>query len=321
MARPRTLPVTERRLPASRRLHRLSALAIARLMNREDARVITAVRRVLSDAARAAELIADALRRGGRIIYVGAGTSGRIAGLDAAELPPTFGIPERQVRILIAGGTRALARSVEGAEDDADDGKRRMRKLARPGDVVIAVAASGITPFTVAALREAARRGCTTVAVTAAPRSPLTRSASVAVAFDVGAELLTGSTRLKAGTATKIVLNMISTAAMVRLGRVWSNLMVDMPATNAKLRARAVRMVAEATGADQRHAARALRQAAGDARTAIVMLRRGLGRRAARELLARFGGDLDAALETARGSVARHPSPVARASRAKRYGY
>jgi N-acetylmuramic acid 6-phosphate etherase len=310
MPRTDATPATEKRLPASRGLHRLPALGIARLMNREDRRISEAVRRVLSPIARAAELAAGRLRAGGRLIYVGAGSSGRLAALDAAELPPTFGIRRRRVKVLVAGGARALASSAERAEDDARQGRRRLAALARARDVVIGVAASGRTPFTVAALEKARDIGCATIAVTAVSGSPLARAADVAVVLKVGAEVLTGSTRLKAGTATKMALNMISTIAMVRLGYVWSNLMVDMPATNAKLRRRARRIVMQATGATEKIAASALKRAGGNARTAIVMVGRGLDARQARRRLREGGGDLDAAL---RGSGRRARTPRNRA--------
>jgi N-acetylmuramic acid 6-phosphate etherase len=284
-------------------------------MNREDRAISAALKRVLSPIARAAELAAGRLRAGGRLIYVGAGSSGRLAALDAAELPPTFGIARRSVQIVLAGGSRALIRSAELAEDDAAAGRRRMRNLARRGDAVIGVAASGRTPFTVAALEKARDIGCATIAVTAVSGSPLARAADVAVVLKVGAEVLTGSTRLKAGTATKMALNMISTIAMVRLGYVWSNLMVDMPATNAKLRRRARRIVMQATGATEKIAASALKRAGGNARTAIVMVGRGLDARQARRRLREGGGDLDAAL---RGSGRRARTPRNRAPAAGR---
>jgi N-acetylmuramic acid 6-phosphate etherase len=308
MPRRRDLPATEQRLDASRNLHRLSPLQVARLMNRQDRAAAQAVGRVLPTVARAAALVADRLRSGGRLIYVGAGSSGRLAALDAAELPPTFGIPRRRVRVVLAGGVRTLLEPAEQAEDDAAAGGRRIRTLAKRGDAVIGIAASGATPFTVAALRQARRKGCATVAVTVVPGSPLAGAAAIAIVPEVGPEVLTGSTRLKAGTATKMVLNMISTIAMIRLGLVWSNLMVDMPAANAKLKMRARRIVAQATGAAETLASAALDAAAGDARTAIVMIRLGIGARGARQRLRRASWSLDAALRSAvRTSRTRRP--------------
>ena len=222
----------------------MSPLAIARLMNRADMAAVRAVGRGAAPLARAVELTAAALARGGRLVFVGAGTSGRLGVLEAAERPPTFGTPPRLVQAVMAGGRSSVFRAREGAEDDAADGARAVRRRARRGDVVVGVAASGVTPFVRGALAEARRRGAATVLVTCNPTVP--RSvARVVVALAVGPEILAGSTRLKAGTATKLALNTLTTATFVRLGKVHGNRMVDLLPRSAKLRARAAGLVAE----------------------------------------------------------------------------
>jgi len=289
---------TERRNPKSRGLDRKSTLEILRVLNREDARVAPAVRRELPKIARAVDAIVKSLRRGGRLFYVGAGTSGRIALLDAAECPPTFGTPPTMVQAIIAGGARALWHSAEGAEDSAAQGAR---DLARAGvsrrDVVVGIAASGRTPYVLGALEFARRRGAFTAGVTANPRSPLARKAHVAIAPDTGPEAVTGSTRLKAGTAQKLVLNLLSTAAMARLGRVYENWMVHVALTNRKLRQRGARILEEAAGASARAAEHALRQAGHDLPTALVMLKTGSSPRDAHRWLAEAGGNVREAIE------------------------
>src|SRR5207245_338834 len=218
--------LTEQRNAASRNLDRMTAAEIVRLMNREDRRVALAVGRELPAIALAAEAIADAIRKGGRLIYVGAGSSGRMGVLDAAECPPTFGTSPKLVQALIAGGRRAITQAVEGAEDSERNGARdlRAKKLTRH-DVVVGIAASGTTPYVVGALRYARRLGAMTVALTSNLRMPVGRVAKIVIAPEVGPEVLTGSTRLKAGTSQKMVLNMLSTAVMARLGHLYENLM------------------------------------------------------------------------------------------------
>ncbi len=289
---------TEHRNPKSRGLDRKSTLEILRVLNREDARVAPAVRRELPKIARAVDAIVKTFRREGRLFYVGAGTSGRIARLDAAECPPTFGTPPKMVQAIIAGGARALRHSAEGAEDSAVQGAR---DLARAGvsrrDVVVGIAASGRTPYVLGALEFARRRRAFTVGVTANPRSPLARKARIAIAPDTGPEAVAGSTRLKAGTAQKLVLNLLSTAAMARLGRVYENWMVHVALTNRKLRQRGARILEEAAGASARAAEHALRQAGHDLPTALVMLKTGASARAARRRLADAGGNVREAIE------------------------
>jgi N-acetylmuramic acid 6-phosphate etherase len=244
------------------------------------------------------DAIARALGRGGRLIYVGAGTSGRLAMLDAAECPPTFGISPRVVQAVVAGGQHALVRSVEGAEDSAGQGARDIaaRRVTRK-DVVVGLAASGSTPYVLGALAYARRRGATTIGVTSNRRSALTRVAHIVIAPEVGPEVLAGSTRMKAGTAQKLVLNMLSTAAMVRAGRVYDNWMIGVALTNRKLRERGLRILREATGATVEEAARALRQAGHNLRAAFLMLETGRSAAEARPRLRWAGGNVRKALD------------------------
>ncbi|MGB8474087.1 MAG: N-acetylmuramic acid 6-phosphate etherase [Candidatus Acidiferrum sp.] len=288
---------TEQRLAASRHLDRMTALEIVRLMNREDHKVAAAVGRELPAIARAVDAIVAAMRTGGRLIYVGAGSSGRMAVLDVAECPPTFGISPRRMVALIAGGRRAVTGAVEGAEDSTSSGERDLRKLKlRRNDVVVGIAASGTTPYVLGAMKYARKRSATTVAVTSNGDMPLAGLAKVAIALEVGAEVLTGSTRLKAGTAQKLVLNMLSTAVMARLGHVYENLMIDAVLTNKKLHGRAVRILMEASGAGVSAAEHALRAAGHDMRVGLVMLKLGVSAREARRKMAAAGGDLRSAL-------------------------
>ena len=284
---------TEAANPATRDLDLLPVLEQARLLNAEDRRVPEAVAAALPAVATAVGRIAEALARGGRLLYVGAGTSGRIAALDAAECPPTFGTDPETVQAVIAGGPKAMMESVEGAEDDEAAGAREIdARGVGPDDVVVGIAASGETPFTVAAVRRARERGAWTAGVACNPGSSLEAACDLAIVAVVGPEVVAGSTRLKAGTAQKLVLNMLSTLAMVRLGKVYGNLMVDLRATNTKLRRRAARIVAAAASTAEERAAAALGQAGGRVPVAIVMLRLGLDAGAAEERLRRAGGSL-----------------------------
>ncbi len=242
------------------------------------------------------EEIAARLRAGGRLHYVGAGSSGRIGALDAAEMPPTFGTAPNLVQATIAGGPAAMARAVEGAEDDAAAGEAAMRAGARPGDAVIGISASGGAAFVVAALNAAREAGAYAVGLTSVAGSPLARAADAAIVVDTGPEVLAGSTRLKAATAQKIALNAISTAVMVRLGHVYDNLMVDVVATNRKLRERALRLVGGVAGVDEARARELLDAAGGRVKVAIVMQRRGVGAAEAEALLDGCGGSLRALL-------------------------
>jgi N-acetylmuramic acid 6-phosphate etherase len=275
----------------------MTAGQIVRLMNREDSKVARAVGRESAAIARAVDAIVGAIRKGGRLIYVGAGSSGRVGALDAAECPPTFGISPQLVVALIAGGRRAITQAVEGAEDSERNGARDLRGIKlRRRDVVVGIAASGTTPYVVGALKYARARGATTVAVTSNLRMPVGRVAKIVIAPEVGPEVLTGSTRLKAGTSQKMVLNMLSTGVMARLGHVYENLMIDMMLTNEKLAERAVRILVEASGESVSAAEQALRAGRHDLRVALVMLKRRVGAGEAKRLIARVGGDLRAAL-------------------------
>lgn len=291
---------TERRNPHSRGLDRKSSLEIVRALNREDATVALAIRPWLAKIARAVDAIADSLRRGGTLFYVGAGTSGRLAVLDAAECPPTFGTPPGMVRAIIAGGERALRHSVEGAEDSAATGARDLRRadLSR-GDVVVGVAASGTTAYVLGALEFANKHGAVTVGITSNPRSPVARRARISIAPDTGPEVIAGSTRLKAGTAQKMVLNMLSTAAMVGVGRVYGNWMVHVALTNQKLRRRGARILEEAAGLSLSGAEHALRQAGHNLPAALIMLKTGASLRDARRSLAESGGKVRPAIAAA----------------------
>jgi N-acetylmuramic acid 6-phosphate etherase len=293
---------TERANPRSRALDRLDARAIARLMNREDRAAVAAVGRVAPAIAAAVERIVAALAGGGRLFFVGAGTSGRLGVLEAAECPPTFGTRPGLVQAIMAGGRRAVFRSREGAEDDPRAAARAVRDRVRRGDVVVGVSASGVTPFVRGALVTAAARGAGTVLVACTPgaaRAPVAGSSgrTIVIAPAPGPEVLAGSTRLKAGTATKLVLNTLTTASMARLGKVYGNRMVDLQPRSAKLRARAERLVAEVAAVPPARARRALQQARGRVRLAIVMAHRNLPPDAAARALRAAGGSLRAVLE------------------------
>ena len=270
-------------------------------MNREDARVARAVRRELPKIARAVDAVARAFQRGGRLFYVGAGTSGRLALLDAAECPPTFGTPPTLVQAILAGGPGAFRHAREGAEDSAAQGARDLRRAGVTArDVVVGLSASGTTPYVLGALAAARSKGALTVGVTANPGSPLARSTAIAIAPDTGPEAIAGSTRLKAGTAQKLVLNLLSTAAMVRSGRVYDNWMIYVALTNRKLRRRGARILEEAAGVGERAAEEALRRAGYDLPVALVMLKSGASTAEARRQLALSGGNVRQALEAAR---------------------
>jgi N-acetylmuramic acid 6-phosphate etherase len=270
--------VTEQRNPRSRRLDQLSTPQVLRLMNREDSRVPRAVAREVPKISKAVDLIVERLLRGGRLFYVGAGTSGRLGVLDAAECPPTFGTPRTLVQGIIAGGRRALVRSVEGAEDDprAAAAALRKRKVGAK-DIVVGIMASRRTPYALGAIAYGRKVGAATIAVTANPAGGIP-GCDVVIAPRVGPEVLTGSTRLKSGTAQKLVLNMLSTATMVRLGKVYKNLMVDLRTASRKLEERTKRVLMHATGARYEETDRLLKGAGGSLKVAIVMRRAGITR-------------------------------------------
>ncbi|HET9407583.1 MAG TPA: N-acetylmuramic acid 6-phosphate etherase [Candidatus Sulfotelmatobacter sp.] len=291
---------TEQSLPGAADLDRMSALEIARLINAEDATVAAAVRRVLPQVARAIELVAAAIRKGGRLIYVGAGTSGRVAALDASESTPTFNLPPETIQFIIAGGHPALAVPNEAAEDDASLGRKEMaRRKPNKNDVVLGIASSGRTPFTVAGVSEARRRGARTIALTCNRNSPLQRAAHFAIVTEVGPEVLAGSSRMKAGTAQKLVLNMISTGAMTRLGYVYGNLMVNVLPKNGKLKQRAIAILEQATGANPEAAAQALRSSGNRTPVALVMLAAGVSRAQAAAALKKAQGNVRKAIALA----------------------
>ncbi|HLK05586.1 MAG TPA: N-acetylmuramic acid 6-phosphate etherase [Candidatus Acidoferrum sp.] len=296
-ARAKEFRQTEQRNPASKNFDRMSSLEMVRLMNREDQQVARAVQRELPAIARAVEEIVRRLRDGGRMIYVGAGTSGRLAILDASECPPTFGVSHELIQGMIAGGRKAITSAVEGAEDSVKNAVSDLRhkKLSKK-DVVVGIAASATTPYVLGAVKYARKVGAMTIGVAANRIGPLKKHTDIFIGPEVGAEVLTGSTRLKAGTAQKMVLNMLSTATMVRMGHAYENLLIDMERTNRKLEERSVRILQEASGKSVSAAEHALRAAEHNLRVGLIMLKRGVNADEARKLLMRAEGNLRAAL-------------------------
>ncbi|CAM4097326.1 N-acetylmuramic acid 6-phosphate etherase [Yersinia intermedia] len=289
--------ISESRNPATMELDKFSTLEMLTCFNDEDRKVPEAIRLVLPAIVQAVDLAAESLKQGGRLIYLGAGTSGRLGVLDASECPPTFGVPHGRVIGLIAGGPGALLKAVEGAEDDIALGVRDLQDLKLTAtDMVVGLAASGRTPYVIGALRYARQLGCPTAAISCNPDSPIAQEAQVAISPVVGPEALTGSTRMKSGTAQKLVLNMLSTGAMVKLGKVYQNLMVDVKATNVKLIDRACRIVVEATGASRVEAENALSQTEFEVKPAILMILKGVSAEQARQDLQQHNGYLRAAL-------------------------
>ena len=289
---------TEAQNPRSSELDAMSTLDLVTAMNDEDRAIADAVQQALPRIAEAVDAIAARMHKGGRLIYVGAGTSGRLGVLDAAECPPTFSADPEQVQALIAGGQSAFLRAVEGAEDDPLRAQKDLDALQLgPKDSVVGIAASGRTPYVVGALEHARSAGALAVAVVMNAGSAVAAAAELAIEVVTGPEILTGSTRLKAGTATKMVLNMLSTGAFVRLNKVYGNLMVDLQASNAKLRARSVQIVAQATGCDLDEARELLAAADGEVKAAIVAKRKGVEPHVARTLLFTHDGSVRRALE------------------------
>lgn len=282
---------TETRNPRTLELDTMGVVEFLEVMNDEDAKVAGAVRAAIPQIAAAVELIAEAFRRGGRLIYMGAGTSGRLGVLDAVECPPTFGTKPEQVVGLIAGGERAFVKAVEGAEDSQSLAREELAALELcPADAVVGIAASGRTPYVIGGLDYAREIGCPTVSVACNPGSEVSKHADVAIEVDNGPEVLTGSTRLKSGTSQKLILNMLSTASMVQVGKVFGNLMVDVMPTNEKLVERAKRIIATATGCDADTAAQAYADSGGHAKTAIVMILAEVSAEEARDRLAAADG-------------------------------
>ncbi len=293
--------VSERRNPDTMDIDLLPTPELLQKMNAADQIVATAVARVLPEVAAAVDRIVRAFRAGARLIYMGAGTSGRLGVLDASECPPTFGVPEGMVVGLIAGGNEALVRAVEGAEDDPEDGAAALRAIGlTASDVLVGIAVSGRTPYVIGGLNHARSLGATTVALTCNPRSVIAGLADIAISPVVGPEILTGSTRLKSGTAQKLVLNMLTTASMIRIGKAYENLMVDVHPTNRKLLARAVRIVTEATGCSLDEAEAALDLTGNDVKLAILVHLTGEDPDTSRERLRQAGGVLRQAVAQAR---------------------
>lgn len=289
---------TEQRNPNTSQIDRLSTLEMVRRINDEDKKVAFAVEKELDSIAAAVDAIYEALKSGGRLIYCGCGTSGRLGILDAVECPPTFSTDPEMVQGVIAGGEPALIRAVEGAEDNADGGREDMVKLKLEcRDILVGIAASGRTPYVLGAMTYAKEIGAVTVAVTCNKQSQMNSLADISIGVEPGPEVITGSTRLKSGTAQKMVLNMLSTGAMIRLGKVYGNLMVDVKPTNEKLVRRAISIVATAAKVDEDEAREALEQCGYSAKTAIVMLVKRLPAAEAERRLAETGGVVARALD------------------------
>lgn len=289
--------ITEQRNPNSMQLDSLSAQELVALINREDQQVALAVEKCLPQIASAVEKIVAAFERGGRLVYVGAGTSGRLGVLDASECPPTYGVKPEMVVGLIAGGDHALRHPIEGAEDNVQQGQADLEEIdfsAR--DVLVGIAASGRTPYVLGALNYAKQLGATTVSIASNPKSKMAEVADIAIETVVGPEVLTGSSRMKSGTAQKLVLNMLTTASMVLIGKCYQNLMVDVQASNEKLKARALKIVMEATECDNEAAANVLAKANGQVKLAILMQLSGLDALEAQSLLDKSNGKLRQAL-------------------------
>ncbi len=289
--------ITEGRNQASQNIDELSTEAMLRVINDEDKKVALAVEAILPQIAQAVDAISAAFRQGGRLIYCGAGTSGRLGILDASECPPTFGTPREQVVGLIAGGHKAILQAVENAEDNRAAGEQDLRDIGfNASDVLVGIAASGRTPYVLGALAWAKSLGATCAALTCNPDSPMAQLADIALTPVVGPEVITGSSRMKAGTAQKLVLNMLSTGAMIRSGKVYGNLMVDVEATNQKLVQRQINIVMQASECDEATATRALAASEGNCKTAILMVLAGLTAEEARTLLAQHHGFIRQAL-------------------------
>ena len=290
--------ITEQRNPNSMHVDSLSALEIVRLMNEEDKQVPLAIEKCLPQIAQAVERIVAAFQQGGRLVYIGAGTSGRLGVLDASECPPTFGVSPEMVKGIIAGGERALRHPIEGAEDSKAQAVVDLQTIQFSSkDVLVGIAASGRTPYVIGALEYAKSLGSVTVSIASNPNSAMANIVDIAIDTVVGPEVLTGSSRLKSGTAQKLVLNMLTTASMILMGKCYQNLMVDVQASNEKLKARAIRIVMQATDCDKALAEETLKQADQNAKLAIMMILSGLDRAQAEALLEKHHGKLQLALK------------------------
>ena len=290
--------ITEQRNPNSMHVDSLSALEIVQLMNDEDKQVPLAIEKCLPQIAHAVECIVAAFQQGGRLVYIGAGTSGRLGVLDASECPPTFGVSPEMVKGIIAGGERALRHPIEGAEDSKAQAVVDLQTIQLSSkDVLVGIAASGRTPYVIGALEYAKSLGSVTVSIASNPNSAMANIVDIAIDTVVGPEVLTGSSRLKSGTAQKLVLNMLTTASMILMGKCYQNLMVDVQASNEKLKARAIRIVMQATDCDKALAEETLKQADQNAKLAIMMILSGLDRAQAEALLEKYHGKLQLALK------------------------
>ena len=290
--------ITEQRNSNSMHVDSLSALEIVQLMNEEDKQVPLAIEKCLSQIAQAVECIVAAFQQGGRLVYIGAGTSGRLGVLDASECPPTFGVSPEMVKGIIAGGERALRHPIEGAEDSKTHAVVDLQTIQFSSkDVLVGIAASGRTPYVIGALEYAKSLGSVTVSIASNPNSAMANIVDIAIDTVVGPEVLTGSSRLKSGTAQKLVLNMLTTASMILMGKCYQNLMVDVQASNEKLKARAIRIVMQATDCDKALAEEILKQADQNAKLAIMMILSGLDRAQAEALLEKHHGKLQLALK------------------------
>lgn len=285
--------ITEQRNPNSENIDQLSALEVVKIINNEDKQVALAVEKCLPQIAQAVDEIVEAFQKGGRLIYIGAGTSGRLGILDASECPPTFGVPPEMVKGIIAGGELAIRNPVEGAEDDKLASVQDLQEMHfTENDVLVGIAASGRTPYVISALDYANKLGARTVAIVSNPNSKMSEVANIKIETVVGAEVLTGSSRMKSGTAQKMVLNMLTTASMVMMGKCYQNLMVDVQASNEKLKARAIRIVMQATECEKEEAEQALKEACNHSKLAIMMILSGLGKAEAEKLLEANQGKL-----------------------------
>lgn len=290
--------ITEQRNPNSMHVDSLSALEIVQLMNEEDKQVPLAIEKCLPLIAQAVERIVAAFQQDGRLVYIGAGTSGRLGVLDASECPPTFGVSPEMVKGIIAGGERALRHPIEGAEDSKEQAVVDLQTIQFSSkDVLVGIAASGRTPYVIGALEYAKSLGSVTVSIASNPNSAMANIVDIAIDTVVGPEVLTGSSRLKSGTAQKLVLNMLTTASMILMGKCYQNLMVDVQASNEKLKARAIRIVMQATDCDKALAEETLKQADQNAKLAIMMILSGLDRAQAEALLEKHQGKLQLALK------------------------
>lgn len=289
--------ITEQRNPNSMQIDTLSAYEIVQIINNEDKQVPLAIEKVLPQIAQAVEKIVEAFQQGGRLVYIGAGTSGRLGVLDASECPPTFGVSPEMVKGIIAGGERALRHPIEGAEDNKEAGKQDLQAVEfSQKDVLVGIAASGRTPYVLGALEHAKQLGATTVSIASNPNSAMSQIADIVIDTVVGAEVLTGSSRMKSGTAQKLVLNMLTTASMILIGKCYQNLMVDVQASNQKLVARAIRIVMQATECSREIAETTLALAENNAKLAIMMILADLDKDRAEQLLMQHQGRLQQAL-------------------------